>query len=50
MLKPWNHKHKPLWKTYLDNMPDYIIEEEIGLSKEQLEKVLDVLYEHRVIN
>lgn len=40
---------KPQWKTYLDDAPNYVIEE-TGLSREKLEQVLEVLYDHRVIN
>lgn len=40
---------KPSWETYLEDASDRVIEE-TGLSREKLKKVLEVLYEHRIIN
>lgn len=39
----------PNWETYLADAPEYVIQE-TGLSREKLKQVLNVLYEHRVIN
>jgi hypothetical protein len=49
VIKMWDTKHKPLWKSYLDDAPNHVIEE-TGLTKEQVENVLQVLYDHRIIN
>lgn len=42
-------QHDPLWRDYLDRADKFIIEE-TGLSRERLEKVLEVLYKYRIIN
>lgn len=45
----WENEHRPLWKSYLEEASDYVIEQ-TGLTKEQLKDVLQVMYEHRIIN
>lgn len=40
---------KPQWKTYLEDAPEYVIQE-TGLSREKLQQVLATLHEHRIIN
>lgn len=49
MFKSWSNEHRPLWIDYLEEAPDYVIEE-TGLTKEQLKQILQVMYEHRIIN
>lgn len=49
MFGSWRIERKPNWKIYLEEAPDYVIRQ-TGLTKEELEKVLDVLDEHRIIN
>lgn len=39
----------PQWKKYLEDAPNFVIEE-TGLSREKLDKILSVLYDHRIIN
>lgn len=48
MLPSLKYK-KPTYELYLEDAPKHVIEE-TGLSREKLKQVLDVLYEHRVIN
>lgn len=42
-------KRKPVWKIYLDDAPEHVIRQ-TGLSRKELENVLQVLDEHRIIN
>lgn len=45
----WFEDKKPVWKIYLNDAPQSIIDE-TGLSREELEKILDILHENRIIN
>lgn len=45
----WVHDNKPTWETNLEKASESVVEE-TGLSREQLQDILNVLYEHRVIN
>lgn len=45
----WGELDEPIWKKYLDDAPNSIVVE-TGLSRDELEKILDILYEHRIIN
>lgn len=49
LLESWGRIDKPLWKKYLEDAPDRVIEE-TNLSRDEIKKVLEVLYEHRIIN
>lgn len=48
MLSSLKYK-KPNWEMYLDDAPEGVIKE-TGLSREKLKQVMEVLYEHRIIN
>lgn len=45
----WEPERRPIWKIYLQDAPESVIEK-TGLEKEELEKILDILHEHRIIN
>jgi transcription initiation factor IIE alpha subunit len=49
MFKIWEDTRKPLWDRYLEEAPNYVIDE-TGLNREELRKVLQVLYDNRIIN
>jgi hypothetical protein len=40
---------EPQWKAYLEDAPESVIKE-TGMSRKELQKTLEVLYEHRIIN
>ena len=41
--------NKPSWEIYIEDASESVIKE-TGLSREKLKQVLEVLYEHRIIN
>lgn len=49
MFGSWLDERKPNWKTYLEDAPEYVISE-TGHSREELEQILNILHEHRIIN
>jgi hypothetical protein len=49
ILMFWEPERRPVWKIYLQDAPESVIEK-TGLEKEELEKILDILHEHRIIN
>ena len=40
---------KPQWESNLEDVSERVIEE-TGLSRDKLKQVLEIMYEHRVIN
>lgn len=45
----WATDSRPNWKKQLEESPDYIIRQ-TGLSREELDRVLEVLYQERIIH
>lgn len=45
----WYTYKRPLWQSYLEDLSESAVRE-TGLSREKLKQVLEVMYEHRVIN
>lgn len=45
----WLDERKPNWKLYLEDAPEHLISR-TGLDRGELERILDILHEERIIN